>query len=121
MTSLIARRLHGEREALTRAKARLDRLAFYPDPVRLERVRVFVAPFFFRIPGYRRYHGYTFVRTILVRDESPSDDLITHELCHAWQMQHEAVRATLAWFRYPYRANPYEIEARKAAADTRPA
>jgi hypothetical protein len=117
---MIPRRLPGERAALARAKARLDRLALYPRPVRIERVRILVAPSFFRIPGYRRYHGYTFARTILVRRAKPSEDLITHELCHAWQMQHRPLRATLAWLRYPYRENPYEIEARRAVAETRP-
>jgi hypothetical protein len=113
------RRLPGERDALERAKARLDRLDLYPEPVRIERIRVFVAPGFFRIPGYRRYRGYTFVRTIVVRDQRPSDDLLTHELCHAWQMQHRALSSTLAWLRYQYRRNPFEIEARRAVDETR--
>ena len=89
--------------------------------MRIERVRVYVAPRFFRIPGFRRYHGYTFARTIVVRRPDPSDDLLTHELCHAWQMQREPLRATLAWLRYPYRENPYEVEARQAVAETRQA
>jgi hypothetical protein len=117
--AIIPRRLPAERAALERAKARLDRLDLYPEPVRIERVRVLIAPLFFRVPGFRRYRGYTFARTILVRDAAAPDDLITHELCHAWQMQRAAVRATLAWLRYPYRQNPYEIEARRAVADTR--
>lgn len=119
MKGIIPRRLPGERGALARAKARLDRLALYPTPVRIERVRVLVAPSFFRIPGYRRYRGYTFLRTIVVRDADPSDDLITHELCHAWQMQHQPLRSAVAWLRYPYRENPYEVEARRAVAETR--
>jgi hypothetical protein len=88
--------------------------------VRIERVRLLVSPAFFRIPGFRRYHGYTLVRTILVRAPTPSDDLVTHELCHAWQMQQAPLRAMLAWLRYPYRENPFEIEARRAVAETRP-
>jgi len=44
-------------EALGRAKARLDTLDYYPEPVRMEKVRVFVTPWFFRIPGFRRYVG----------------------------------------------------------------
>jgi hypothetical protein len=87
--------------------------------VRLDRIRVLVAPIFFRIPGFRRFHGYTLVRTILLLAENASDDLLTHELCHVWQMQHEPLKATIAWFRYPYRENPYEIEARRAVAETR--
>ena len=115
----LLRRLPGERAALERAKARLDRLALYPRPVRIDGVRVLVLPLFFRIPGYRRFHGFTLARTILLRRPDVSDDLIAHELCHVWQMQHEPLRATVAWFRHPYRQNPYEIEARKAVADTR--
>jgi hypothetical protein len=82
-------------------------------------VRIFVAPAFFRLPGYGRFHGFTLARTILVRQPEVSDDLIAHELVHAWQMQHVPVRATIAWFRHAYRQNPYEIEARKAVAETR--
>ena len=41
------------RAALERAKARLDRLALYPRPVRTERVRIVVAPWFFRRYGDR--------------------------------------------------------------------
>ena len=87
--------------------------------MRIERVRVLVAPRFFRIPGYRRFHGFTLARTILLRHADVSDDLIAHELVHVWQMQHVPLRATIAWFRYRYRENPFEIEARKAVADTR--
>jgi hypothetical protein len=113
-------RLPGERAALERAKARLDRLSFYPEPVRIDRVRIRVAPAFFRLPGYANFHGFTLVRTILVRKPDVSDNLITHELCHVWQMQHAPVRATIGWFRYPYRQNPFEIEARRAVDETRP-
>ena len=117
--SRLLTRLPGERAALERAKARLDRLALYPEPVRIDRVRVLVLPLFFRLPGYTRFHGFTLSRTILVRRPDVSDELITHELCHVWQMQHQPVRATVAWFRFPYRENPYEIEARRATAETR--
>ncbi len=51
-------------------------------------MRVVVAPWFFRIPGFRRYSGYALWRTILLKSRSASDDLVTHELCHIWQMQH---------------------------------
>jgi hypothetical protein len=46
--------------ALARAKSRLDTLDYYPEPVVVERVRIVVAPWFFRIPGLRRYRGYAF-------------------------------------------------------------
>lgn len=106
-------------EALTRAKARLDRLALYPRPVRSEHVRVVVAPWFFRIPGLRRYDGYALVRTILLRREDASDDLITHELCHLWQMQHRPTHVVATYLTTRYRRNPYEREARGAVALTR--
>jgi hypothetical protein len=108
--------------ALARAKARLDRLSLYPQPVRVERVRVVVSPFFFRLPGLRRYRGYALWRTIVLRDPldgAASDDLLTHELCHIWQMQHRPVAAMVAWLRYAYAENPFELEARRAARETR--
>ena len=81
--------------AVARAKARLDTLDYYPAPVRVDRVRIRAALWFFRIPGFRRYHGYAFWRTILVRDADPSDDLVTHELCHVWQGQQRALDSML--------------------------
>jgi hypothetical protein len=100
----------------------LDRLSLYPQPVRVERVRVVVSPFFFRLPGLRRYRGYALWRTIVLRDPldgAASDDLLTHELCHIWQMQHRPVAAMVAWLRYAYAENPFELEARRAARETR--
>jgi hypothetical protein len=105
--------------ALGCAKARLDRLDYYPSPVRSERVRVVVAPWFFRIPGFRRYAGYALWRTILLRRRNPSDDLLTHELCHIWQAQNRPVHVTLKHLTTRYRSNPYELEARRAVAETR--
>jgi hypothetical protein len=105
--------------ALARAKARLDRLDYYPRPVRLERVRVVVAPWFFRIPGFRRYSGYALWRTILLKRRSASDDLVTHELCHIWQMQHRPWHVTFVHLTTRYLRNPYELEARRAVAETR--
>jgi hypothetical protein len=105
--------------ALARAKTRLDRLGYYPRPVRLEPVRVVVAPWFFRIPGFRRYTGYTLWRTILLKHASASDDLVTHELCHIWQMQHRPWHVTFKHLTTRYRRNPYELEARRAVAETR--
>jgi hypothetical protein len=105
--------------AVERAKARLDTLGYYPEPVRMEKVRVFVAPWFFRLPGFRRYVGYAFWRTILLKQANVSDDLITHELCHIWQGQHRALHMSWKHVTTRYRSNPYEIEARRAAAETR--
>ena len=114
------RRLRDERRRLAAAKARLDRLSLYPRPVSLDGVRVLVAASFFRVPGFRRYHGYAFFRTILVRDPNASEDLLTHELCHVWQGQHRRLAQLWAWARYPYRENPFEREARAAVVSTRP-
>jgi hypothetical protein len=104
---------------LARAKARLDTLDLYPRPVRVERVRVLVAPWLFRLPFLRRYHGYALVRTILVRRRDASDDLVTHELCHVWQMQHRPVHVVWTYLTTRYRRNPYELEARRAVELTR--
>jgi hypothetical protein len=107
------------RAALARAKARLDTLDYYPAPVRTERVRIFVAPWFFRIPGFRRYHGYAFWRTILLKSADVSDDLVTHELCHIWQGQHRPLHVSFKHLTTRYRSNPYELEARRAVETTR--
>jgi hypothetical protein len=104
--------------ALARAKARLDTLDLYPEPVRIERVRIVVAPWFFRIPGFRRYRGYALWRTILMREPRPSDDLVTHELCHIWQGQHRALHLSWKHLTTRYRSNPYELEARRAVAES---
>ena len=105
--------------SLARAKARLDRLDLYPRPVRIDRARIVVAPWFFRLPGLRRYHGYALFRTILLRRADASDDLVTHELCHLWQMQHRPVHVVFTFLTTRYRENPYEREARRAVELTR--
>jgi hypothetical protein len=114
------RRLPDETARLAAAKARLDRLPLYDRPVSLGRVRVLVAPEAFRLPGMRRYRGYALWRTILVRDEAASDDLLTHELCHVWQAQRRPFSQLWAWVRYRYRENPFEREARAAVEASRP-
>jgi hypothetical protein len=104
---------------LARAKQRLDRLELYPRPVRLEPVRLRVAPWFFRLPGLRRYQGYALWRTILLRSSTATDDLVTHELCHIWQMQNEPWRVMRTYLTTRYERNPYEAQARAAVAATR--
>jgi hypothetical protein len=106
--------------AVQRAKVRLDALDWYPEPVRIDRVRIYVTPWFFRLPGYRRYHGYTFWRTILLKYANTPDDLIVHELCHVWQGQHRALHMSWKHATTRYRSNPYEIEARRAVVETQP-
>ena len=109
------------RAKLAQAKARLDRLDFYPAPVRMRRVRLVSAPWLFRLPWFRRFDGYTMWDLILVRGsvEAASDDLVTHELCHVWQMQHHPLAMPLSYLYRGYSRNPNEVEARHAAAVTR--
>ena len=104
------------RETLLRAKTRLDRLDLYPRPVRIARVRVVVAPRLFRLPWYRLFDGYATYFVIFVRRPDVGEDLITHELCHVWQMQHHPLRMPLSYLRQGYEGNRYEAEARAAAA-----
>jgi len=106
-----------EREALRAAKARLDRLDFYPRPVALRRtVRILTVPWLFRLPWFRRFSGYTMWDLILLRAPlaQASPDLICHELCHVWQMQHRPVAMPLSYLYRGYASNPYELEARRA-------
>ncbi len=113
----------GERELLLRAKRRLDRLGFYPRPVDLDGVRVLVVPWLFRVPGFRRFHGYATRHLVLLKGPDVSEDLVAHELCHVWQLQHRPLRVWLSYARPStfsrdrarYRANRYEVEARSAA------
>jgi hypothetical protein len=108
---------------LPRAKARLDRLRYYPRPVSIRFVHLLPVPWLFRLPGMRRYDGYALPWTILLRDPpgvgTASDDLICHELCHVWQMQHHPLRVFHAWLTCEYESNPFEVEAREAVEATR--
>ena len=115
------RRLPHEQERLERAKARLDLLDLYDVPLSLDRVRVLVEQRLFQVPRFRRYHGYSFWRTIVVRDENASSDLLTHELCHVWQAQRRPLAQLWASVCYSYRSNPFEREARAAVDATRSA
>jgi hypothetical protein len=105
-------------EVLTRAKARLDALHLYPRPVAIEPVRIVCAGWLFRMPWFRRFDGYTMWNLILLRAPRliQDEDLICHELCHVWQMQHHPVRMPLSYLRLGYAENPYEVEARRAAS-----
>jgi hypothetical protein len=102
--------------ALERAKARLDTLALYPEPVRIDRVRLVVWPALFRLPWFRRFDGYAAWNAIFLRQrpERGGDDLVCHELCHVWQMQHRPLAMPLSYLRTGYAGNPYEEEARTA-------
>jgi hypothetical protein len=108
------------RAALARAKERLDLLALYPRPVSVRSVRIWIVPWLFRLPWLRRFDGYSAHWTILLRSDTLLEDvdLVTHELCHVWQMQHHPLRMPLSYLLLGYAENPYEREAR--AAGTRP-
>jgi hypothetical protein len=107
-----------KRDALARAKARLDAYRLYPRPVSLRGVRVWIVPPLFRLPWFRRFDGYAAHWTILLRSRAFLDDetLVAHELCHVWQMQHHPVRMPLSYLLLGYDENPYEGEARRAAS-----
>jgi len=113
--------LRGQQEILERAKGRLDRLALYPRPVSIARVRVVVAPRAFALPWLRRFDGYAAWGTILLRSRPTGahDDLVCHELCHVWQMQHHPVAMPLSYLRTGYAHNAYEREAHDAVTATR--
>jgi hypothetical protein len=90
--------------------------------VRLRRtVRILHAPWLFRLPWFRRFGGYTMWDLVLLRDplDPRRDDLVCHELCHVWQMQHHPLRMPLSYLVRGYARNPYELEARAAVEATR--
>ena len=88
---------------LRRAKRRFDTLDFYP--------------WLFRVPGFRRSHGYELGPLILTRRplELVHDDLVVH----VWQSQHRPLRMWLSDLWHGYRDNEHEIEAREAVRRTR--
>ena len=85
-------------------------------------MRIRVAPWLFRIPGFRRFKGYATRRSIWLKRPELDERLVTHELCHVWQLQHEPLRVWLSYARpstfssdrSAYRANRYEAEAIRA-------
>ena len=115
-----AGRAESKRKLLERAKSRLDRLSYYPRPVRIDRVRILVSPRLFKLPWFRQFDGYAAWGAIFLR-EPPAphyEDLVCHELCHVWQMQHRPLAMPLSYLRTGYDRNPYEAEARRAVAET---
>ena len=70
------------------------------------------------LPWFRRFDGYAAWGTILLRSPAllADDGLLAHELCHVWQMQHHPLRMPLSYVVRGYADNPYEAEARTAAA-----
>ena len=112
------RRTAEEVAALERAKATLDTLDFYPRKVDLKRVRIIHIPALFRLPWFRRFHGYNMGPLVLlkypIREVSPG--LIAHELCHVWQDQDHRLRMWWSYVRGGYANNRHEHEARRAGA-----
>jgi hypothetical protein len=106
-----------KRAALARAKERLDPLALYSRPVSIRSVHIWVVPWLFRLPWFRRFDGYSAHWTILLRSSALLEDadLVTHELCHVWQMQHHPVRMPLSYLLLGYAETPFESEATAAA------
>ena len=108
------------RAALRRAKARLDTLRALPaagaDRPRPGRDRPLGLPLGAPL---RRFDGYATHLVILMRRPVPDDDLLTHELCHVWQMQHHPIRMPLSYLLTGYARNRYEEEARRAVDLTR--
>jgi hypothetical protein len=88
--------------------------------VRIDHVHVVVWPWFFRLPWFNRFWGYAAHYLIVLRAPAGEvgDDLVTHELCHVWQMQHKPVAMPLSYLR-GYENNPHEVEARRAVEATR--
>src|SRR5829696_778897 len=107
---------------LERSAARLRQLDWYERPVRTRRVRIVVAPWLFRLPWFSRFAGYATHFVLFFRDApaAESEDLVTHELCHVWQMQHRPLSMPLSYLYRGYDRNPYELEARRAVEETRP-
>jgi hypothetical protein len=107
-----------KRAALADAKQRLDSLDLYPRPVSIRSVHVWLVPWLFRLPWFRRFDGYSAHWTILLRSRAflEDGDLVTHELCHVWQMQHHPLRMPLSYLLFGYAENPFEREARAATA-----
>jgi hypothetical protein len=112
------RRSAEELAALRRAKATLDTLHFYPRPVKIDHVRILHVPWLFRLPWFRRFHGYEMGSLILLKHPlaRSSASLIAHELCHVWQDQDHRLRMWWSYVRGGYAENPHEVEARKAGA-----
>jgi hypothetical protein len=83
-------------------------------------VRIAVWPWLFGLPWFNRFDGYSAWNLVVLRRSvaESGDDLLTHELCHVWQMQHKPIGMPLSYLR-GYADNPHELEARRAVEETR--
>ena len=84
----------------------------------IARVRVFVWPWLFRLPWFRRFDGYEMGPLILLKHPlaHTSPHLIAHELCHVWQDQDHRLRMWWSYLAQGYAENPHERQAREAGA-----
>ena len=128
--AVVPARTEAEAAAIEHAWRRIEPLALYPRPVDTGRVRILHVPWLFRLPWFRRFAGYTVWSTILLREplDRAGASLVTHEMVHVWQGQHEWVRLWTSYVRPStfwgdrsgYHDNRYEIEARDAVRRTEP-
>ena len=106
------------RGAANAPRPRWTRSTSIPRQVKIDHVRILHVPWLFRLPWFRRFHGYEMGPLILlkhpIRDSSPS--LIAHELCHVWQDQDHRLKMWWSYVRGGYANNPHELEARRAGA-----
>ena len=86
--------------------------------MRIEHVRIVVTPWLFRLRPWRGFDGFATHFVIFLRRADAPDGLVTHELCHVWQMQHRPLRMPLSYLHTGYRRSPYERQAREAAQRT---
>ena len=92
--------------------------AVYPRPVSLRGVRIWVVPWLFRAPWFAASTGTRRGWTILVRSRAQLADeqLVAHELCHVWQMQHRPVPdLPVSYLVRGYAGNRDQREARDAS------
>ena len=81
-------------------------------PVKIDHVRILHVPWLFRLPWFRRFHGYEMGPLILLKHPlaHSSASLIAHELCHVWQDQDHRLRMWWSYVRAGYAENPHEVE-----------
>ncbi len=87
--------------------------------MRIQGVRILVTPWLFRLRPWRRFDGWASHRVIFLRSAALDADLVVHELCHVWQMQHRPLRMPLSYVVTGYGANGHERQARAAVEATR--
>lgn len=106
---------------LHRSKDRLDTLRLYPEPIKIDKVKIHVLPWLFKhVFPFTRFDGYALRRRLLFRslEHMLDEDLLTHELAHIWQQQHHPIWMPLSYWVKGYAGNPFEREADEAVAAT---